>query len=86
MVNYTNPYLGWATQQVCKQIENCKNLGYLDETIFYGNSRKRLIKLLHKIIAEKTYVNPEKQLAMRKVCNNIIINVGELPNNVGVSP
>jgi hypothetical protein len=87
MVIYTNPYLGWATKEVCKQIKNCKNLGYLDfhvpqETgvaIFYGNSRKRLIKLLQKIIAEKTYVNPDKQLAMRKVCNNIIYNVGELP-------
>ena len=82
MSRVVNPFTDWANQAVYKQINNCIEKQYLQNTTIDVDTREliieddddklRLKKLMKKIIKEKTYDDEKKQYALRSACNEIM--------------
>ena len=82
MSRVVNPFTDWANQAVYKQINNCIEKQYLQNTTIDVDTREliieddddklRLKKLMKKIIKEKTYDDEKKQYAIRYTCNEIM--------------
>jgi hypothetical protein len=77
-----NPFTNWANEAVYKQINNCIEKQYLQNTTIDEETKKILIadendkiklkKLMNKIIKEKTYEDEKKQYAIRSACNDMM--------------
>ena len=82
MSRVVNPFTDWANQAVYKQIYNCIEKQYLQNTsididtseliIEDEYDKVRLKKLMKKIMKEKTYDDEKKQYAIRNTCNEIM--------------
>lgn len=77
-----NPFMNWGKRTVYKQINNCIEKEYLQNTTIDDTTKelhfededdkRKLKKIIKKIIKEKTYEDEKRQFAIRSACNEIM--------------